>query len=641
MELLYIWIKEYGTISSKGFNLSGEFRFKYNEIENTLMITKNDNYIDNFFGDYNSKNVSISNITGIIGENGAGKSTLLEFIKNNICYGAGGIKHPCIIAFKDENVKKIYCHSSIKIKESNCKEYEFTINTFKEKGEKYQSFEVLHMHELQEFALTSFVFFSNIFDSKRQEAECGNLYNISTNYLVRADKKNSSELKIYSENASEVEIHRIQEIERQVRFLCNAPDIKKLLPFNLPEAVIASPINIDFRINNISYKDKRVIASCNDLIKEINKRLEDSHKEIQNNYNEFRYKFYHTVINNFIYEMINYTNIDIKSYDTLFSLPNSKSINIYESIKEFFRRLAAFSPARSSGLLAAYQDWFQGILDLLEYVDKNFERTKIDGSNSLVVPIYSEDEGVKFLELTELLKKALRIIPIFSFDWRDLSSGEKALLNIYSRFYSRADGMVTSNQELNSSIILLIDEGEVYLHPQWQKSMISNLLRFLTKAYANENSEFRRQIQIILTSNSPFIASDLPLSNIIFLKKEKHQSIVVDGLDEKRQTFGANIHTLLSDAFFIKDGLIGDYAKHKINGLIDILINYSPDKIQRDKELIIKLIDLVGEPIIKSKLLSMLNDKIALNSLNIDEKISNLQRQIDELNRGRKNDISS
>ncbi|MPN30242.1 hypothetical protein SDC9_177705 [bioreactor metagenome] len=144
-----------------------------------------------------------------------------------------------------------------------------------------------------------------------------------------------------------------------------------------------------------------------------------------------------------------------------------------------------------------------------------------------------------------------------------------------------------------------------------------------------------------MTSNSPFIASDLPLSNIIFLKKEKHQSIVVDGLDEKRQTFGANIHTLLSDAFFIKDGLIGDYAKHKINGLIDILINYSPDKIQRDKELIIKLIDLVGEPIIKSKLLSMLNDKIALNSLNIDEKISNLQRQIDELNRGRKNDISS
>ena len=40
---------------------------------------------------------------------------------------------------------------------------------------------------------------------------------------------------------------------------------------------------------------------------------------------------------------------------------------------------------------------------------------------------------------------------------------------------------------------------------------------------------------------------------------------VVDGLKEKKQTFGANIHTLLSDSFFMEDGLMGEFAKGKIN----------------------------------------------------------------------------
>ena len=37
------------------------------------------------------------------------------------------------------------------------------------------------------------------------------------------------------------------------------------------------------------------------------------------------------------------------------------------------------------------------------------------------------------------------------------------------------------------------------------------------------------------------------------------------------ETFGANIHTLLSHGFFMKDGLMGEFAKDKIDTAIKYL----------------------------------------------------------------------
>ena len=75
---------------------------------------------------------------------------------------------------------------------------------------------------------------------------------------------------------------------------------------------------------------------------------------------------------------------------------------------------------------------------------------------------------------------------------------------------------------------------------------------------------FSKQIHLIISSHSPFILSDLPKENIIFLEKGKQ----VYPFDDRKQTFGANIHTLLSHGFFMKDGLMGEFAKDKIQSII-------------------------------------------------------------------------
>ena len=103
------------------------------------------------------------------------------------------------------------------------------------------------------------------------------------------------------------------------------------------------------------------------------------------------------------------------------------------------------------------------------------------------------------------------------------------------------------------SMIVLIDELEIGLHPNWQKNAINYIFDFLQNI---KDIDFN----LIITSHSPFLLSDLPKENVIFLEKGKQ----VKPFKEDEQTFGANIHTLLSNGFFMSDGLMGEFAKSKI-----------------------------------------------------------------------------
>lgn len=84
MEILYVWIREYGPFRYQGFQLSGELQFDFNRTSGILSVNRNNNYVENFFRDRMDsieKSSVVSNITALVGNNGAGKTTLLNFIK--------------------------------------------------------------------------------------------------------------------------------------------------------------------------------------------------------------------------------------------------------------------------------------------------------------------------------------------------------------------------------------------------------------------------------------------------------------------------------------------------------------------------------------------------------------------------------
>lgn len=180
-----------------------------------------------------------------------------------------------------------------------------------------------------------------------------------------------------------------------------------------------------------------------------------------------------------------------------------------------------------------------------------------------------------------------------------LSTGEFFFLELFSRIYAYASS--DKFKQGNPNLIFLLDEVDLGYHPAWQRRILSILVNSLPEICKGH------KIQIFVTSHSPFIVSDLPNENIIFLAKDKESGncVVKDSLNDMKRTFGANIHTLLSDSFFM-ESLMGDFAKSKIDGVIKFLNNHKDSKMDREDAQ--KIINIIGEPVMKHILQKQLDN---------------------------------
>lgn len=207
------------------------------------------------------------------------------------------------------------------------------------------------------------------------------------------------------------------------------------------------------------------------------------------------------------------------------------------------------------------------------------------------------------------------------FYWEGLSSGEYTLLSMYARFNWAFKSYYIVDKK---QVIIMIDEGELSLHPTWQVSLLSDFINFINQRMPGF------MIQLIATSHSPFLVSDLPKSKIIFLDKDaRGNCLVVDGLTLQKQTFGANIHTLYADAFFMNNNLMGKFAKNKLDRLIGH-INRERDFDEEfpDWETVRKTVDLIGEPILKGLLQRQL---AAVATIDLND-LNDLKQQMQLLN---------
>ncbi|QLY81238.1 AAA family ATPase [Clostridium intestinale] len=218
-------------------------------------------------------------------------------------------------------------------------------------------------------------------------------------------------------------------------------------------------------------------------------------------------------------------------------------------------------------------------------------------------------------------------------DRRILSSGEESMIKMYSRFYSifrdiDNDGFVKINKK-NKSILILMDEPEIYLHPEWQVKLISNLIEYFNEVYKGYN------VQLIITSNTPFLISDLPSDNVILLEKVKlmdsknFQVKICENTLSK--TFGQNIHTLLKKSFFMET-TFGEFSRKKIKEVIEVL-NSNEKMTENKRNDIEKIINILGEPLIKNKLLEMFNSKLDIKSQikKKEEQIELYKKEVEEL----------
>lgn len=142
------------------------------------------------------------------------------------------------------------------------------------------------------------------------------------------------------------------------------------------------------------------------------------------------------------------------------------------------------------------------------------------------------------------------------------SSGERQLLFTFSTYVYHIRNLLSipkKNRVAYRHINLILDEAEICFHPEYQRLFLSRLLYMIKSLWLNRHCAFN----IIIATHSPFILSDMPRENILYLDKGESQS-----REQFIRPLAANISDILYQSFFLKNGFIGEWARTKINGLL-------------------------------------------------------------------------
>ena len=570
MKLCYVWIEEYKGFINQGFNLDDEYIYNYFDLSVTRI--KNPYYIRNFFGP------GITNITGIIGKNASGKTNILELIQY-VSEGANTIiNKPFFAIYNSGKSFIIYNYKMPPIK-----------NDFNAEMRIYDG----------KISETNSIFFSNVFDGRRYNFS-KKIINISTNDLLNSqfgENINKNYQKTIQQQIKFIKSTQFSLLEN-LETLVNPSESHKLKP---SKVILTSPIwsNITNRIKTFEERLKKetdIEINLKDFVLSFRKKITDNKSS-----NSIKYFTAFLVFVDFILnrDILRYSESKLyKDKAEYYSILNS----LFEITQNDSRidEIYKFFTFDFAVIIDKYWNVFEThrfLIDLRDYEfgnQSNIEFKEDIGTYAnrrIQFTLDYNDRIGSFL--TAYLNATTNQSLSYSIEWAGISSGHKAYLNLFANFYSIASRIKEEN------VLICIDEGDLYFHPKWQTEFLFKLINILPKL-------LDKDCQLFLTTHSPFLVSDLPKSNLLFVQKNNSGNLeVIPNTEIEGETFGGNIGELYLDAFFMQGGLISHFAASKIQ----ILVN----KIRKNKSQIneedIILINEIGDDLIRNQLIKLIDDK--------------------------------
>ena len=178
-------------------------------------------------------------------------------------------------------------------------------------------------------------------------------------------------------------------------------------------------------------------------------------------------------------------------------------------------------------------------------------------------------------------------------DYKELSSGELQYLQTLSVHCYHVENILSipfnNERPKYMCVNLIFDEIELCFHPEYQRMFVFRLINMLKAMRQNYDPNTGGVfINVMIITHSPFVLSDIPKENILYLK---------DGRQEERygETFAGNLGELLESGFFL-NGTIGNFAGWKINRLIE---NIEKGTVSENDRL---FVEKIGDSLLKSLL---------------------------------------
>ncbi|MGB3654043.1 MAG: AAA family ATPase [Rivularia sp. (in: cyanobacteria)] len=158
------------------------------------------------------------------------------------------------------------------------------------------------------------------------------------------------------------------------------------------------------------------------------------------------------------------------------------------------------------------------------------------------------------------------------FKIEQLSDGEKMLLMLVTDLARRlAIANPNSQNALSGEGIILIDEIDLHLHPQWQRSVIPSL----TQTFPN--------CQFIVTTHSPQVLSEVKRENVFII--ENYQIV-----ENTPHTYGKDSNSILYELMDVKER--PETVQNQINNCLSLI---NDGQIETAKSALNELSNLLGE----------------------------------------------
>lgn len=556
MKIHYIWVEKFKNLINFGLNISSNRKFEYDAINNRLKEIPIDTLPPNFFGE------KISDVAGILGENGVGKSNALELVCKVLKRSSNILNTSYIIVM--EEGETLFCYYSLS--KGTVPTVEFNIS--------------LREHTKITNPL-KVIFFSNVFDERRSDFGA-DVSDISINNTF--NKSN-----IFNRRKRD----KITSFEKQIRFI-------KSSAFNLLNIELPSEIQFTSKIwmpGNLMDRDGygNIYPEMVEFKRKIRSRLKDI--KIEN-------KFIYIIKLEYIFYFLNNhkiveSSLAEKILQEIASFESIKTNDLIDNlVKLLMAHIEKMSPSQLK-LLSKKDDigdpdfYFHRISQQLSFLSDFTELPPnlITENSKDGLGIYRHEHFILDYTLDasrNFLNYFIHLFGesgIFVTNWIGISSGHKAYLNLFSSIYHELEFTRQSN------LLLCIDEGDLYLHPSWQIEFFNKLIKILPAI-------FKGDTQILLTSHSPFLLSDLPNQSVTLLKASPEGNVIAkNGVEFKIKTFGGNLYDLYAEPFFLGDKRTSVFAYNKIYNLIKKIETNQLDNSQKD--LASSMVNIIGDEVIK------------------------------------------